>query len=88
MAELPTGTITLLFSDVEGSTALLSRLGDRYGEALLAQRALLRACFAESGGHEMGTEGDGFFGVPAAAPRFRAVWRRSVLFRHLPGRMA
>ena len=67
MAELPTGTITLLFSDVEGSTALLSRLGDRYGEALSAQRALLRACFAESGGHEMGTEGDGFFVVFQAA---------------------
>jgi class 3 adenylate cyclase len=34
MAELPTGTLTLLFSDIEGSTALLRRLGDRYGEAL------------------------------------------------------
>ena len=43
MGELPTGTITMLFSDVEGSTALLSRLGDRYGEALSAQRAIQRA---------------------------------------------
>ena len=43
MGELPTGTVTMLFSDIEGSTALLSRLGDRYGEALSAQRALLRA---------------------------------------------
>ena len=60
MAELPTGTVTLLFSDIEGSTALLRRLGDRYGEALSIQRALLRTCFAEYGGQEMGTEGDSF----------------------------
>ncbi len=63
MGELPTGTITMLFSDVEGSTALLSRLGDRYGEALSAQRAIQRALFGEFGGHEMGTEGDSFFVV-------------------------
>jgi predicted ATPase/class 3 adenylate cyclase len=67
MGELPTGTITMLFSDVEGSTALLSRLGDRYGEALSAQRAIQRAAFAEFGGHEMGTEGDSFFAVFASA---------------------
>jgi predicted ATPase/class 3 adenylate cyclase len=53
----------MLFSDVEGSTALLSRLGDRYGEALSAQRSIQRAAFAEFGGHEMGTEGDSFFVV-------------------------
>jgi len=63
MAELPTGTLTLLFSDIEGSTALLRRLGDRYGEALSIQRALLRTCFAEYGGQEMGTEGDSFYVV-------------------------
>jgi class 3 adenylate cyclase len=63
MAELPTGTLTLLFSDIEGSTALLRRLGDRYGEALSVQRALLRVCFAEYHGREMGTEGDSFFVV-------------------------
>jgi predicted ATPase/class 3 adenylate cyclase len=63
MGELPTGTLTMLFTDIEGSTALVSRLGDRYGEALSAQRALLRACFAEFRGHEMGTEGDSFFVV-------------------------
>jgi predicted ATPase/class 3 adenylate cyclase len=67
MGELPTGTITMLFSDVEGSTALLSRLGDRYGEALSAQRAIQRAAFAEFGGHEMGTEGDSFFAVFSSA---------------------
>jgi class 3 adenylate cyclase len=67
MAELPAGTITMLFSDIEGSTALLHRLGDRYGEALSAQRALLRSAFADFGGREMGTEGDSFFVVFASA---------------------
>ena len=61
------GTITMLFSDVEGSTALLSRLGDRYGEALSAQRAILRGLFCQFGGHEMGTEGDSFFVVFSSA---------------------
>ena len=51
----------MLFTDIEGSTALVSRLGNRYGEALSAQRVLLRACFAEFRGREMGTAGDSFF---------------------------
>jgi class 3 adenylate cyclase len=53
----------MLFSDIEGSTMLLNDLGDRYGEALSAQRALLRAAFSSCGGREMGTEGDSFFVV-------------------------
>ena len=67
MRELPTGTITMLFSDIEGSTVLLRGLGDRYGEALSAQRALLRAAFSSFGGQEMGTEGDSFFVVFGSA---------------------
>ena len=67
MGELPTGTITMLFSDIEGSTVLLRGLGDRYGEALSAQRALLRAAFSSFGGQEMGTEGDSFFVVFGSA---------------------
>jgi predicted ATPase/class 3 adenylate cyclase len=67
VGELPTGTITMLFSDIEGSTALLSRLGDRYGEALSDHRALLRAAFAAWHGREMGTEGDSFFVVFVSA---------------------
>ena len=63
MGELPTGTVTLLFSDIEGSTALLARLGERYGEALSAQRALVRAAVSACRGLEMGTEGDSFFVV-------------------------
>ena len=68
MGELPAGTITMLFSDIEGSTALLGRLGgDRYGEALSAQRELLRAAIAAWHGREMGTEGDSFFVVFGSA---------------------
>jgi class 3 adenylate cyclase/tetratricopeptide (TPR) repeat protein len=67
MGELPAGTITMLFSDIEGSTALLRRLGDRYADALSAQRSLLRAAFADCGGQEMGTEGDSFFVVFGSA---------------------
>ncbi len=63
VADLPTGTVTMLFSDIEGSTALVRRLGDRYGEALSEQRALLRAAFRSFGGRELGTEGDSFFVV-------------------------
>jgi predicted ATPase/class 3 adenylate cyclase len=66
-AELPAGTVTLLFSDIEESTVLLRRLGERYGEALSAQRALLRAAFGSFGGRELGTEGDSFFVVFASA---------------------
>ena len=62
-SQLPSGTITMLFSDIEGSTALLNRLGDRYAEVLSAQRALLRAAFSACHGREMGTEGDSFFTV-------------------------
>ena len=63
VAELPTGTLTMLFSDIEGSTVLVRRLGERYGEALSAQRALLRAAFRSFGGRELSTEGDSFFVV-------------------------
>jgi predicted ATPase/class 3 adenylate cyclase len=53
----------MLFSDIERATALLNRLGNRYGEALSAQRAVLRAALSDYGGQEMGTEGDSFFVV-------------------------
>jgi predicted ATPase/class 3 adenylate cyclase len=60
---LPTGTLTLLFSDIEGSTSLLSQLGERYAEVLSTQRSILRAAFEQWRGREMGTEGDSFFVV-------------------------
>jgi predicted ATPase/class 3 adenylate cyclase len=61
MAELPSGTVTFLFSDVEGSTRLLTRLRGRYAEVLGEHQRLLRAAFVEHGGREVHTEGDGFF---------------------------
>jgi predicted ATPase/class 3 adenylate cyclase len=60
--------VALLFSDIEGSTVLLGRLGPAYVEALDAQRRLLRRAWATHGGTELGTEGDSFFVVfPTAA---------------------
>jgi class 3 adenylate cyclase len=67
---MPTGTVSLLFSDIEGSTVLLSRLGSVYGEVLSRQREVLRAAWAAHGGTEMGTEGDSFF-VAFRLPRRR-----------------
>ena len=67
MSPLPTGTLTLLFSDIEGSTSLLNGLGSRWGEALSAQRRILRAAFEAHRGREMGTEGDSFFVVFTSA---------------------
>ncbi len=63
MRVLPTGTLSLLFSDMEGSTRLLARLGSSYAEVLGAQRAALRTAWASYDGIEMGTEGDSFFVV-------------------------
>jgi class 3 adenylate cyclase len=60
--ELPVGTVTFLFTDIEGSTQLLKRLGgDRYSEALADHQQILRELFAEGGGHEIDTQGDSFF---------------------------
>src|ERR671931_2021355 len=55
MAELPSGTVTFLFSDVEGSTRLLTRLRGRYGEVLAEHQRLLRAAFDEHHGPEVHT---------------------------------
>jgi DNA-binding NarL/FixJ family response regulator/class 3 adenylate cyclase len=61
MAELPTGTVTFLFSDIEGSTALLRQLRDRYGHVLGEHQQLLRTAFLDAGGSEIDTQGDSFF---------------------------
>jgi predicted ATPase/class 3 adenylate cyclase len=58
---LPTGTVSLLFTDIEGSTRLLQALGDRYGEALSEHRRLLRTAFEEHHGCEVDTQGDAIF---------------------------
>jgi predicted ATPase/class 3 adenylate cyclase len=61
MAEPPSGTVTLLFSDIEGSTRLLQRTGDAYAGLLAEHRGLLREAFARHDGFELDSEGDAFF---------------------------
>jgi predicted ATPase/class 3 adenylate cyclase len=61
--QLPTGTLTLLFTDIEGSTHLLQQLGNQYAEMLRECRRLLRAAFQERHGYEVDTQGDAFFVV-------------------------
>ncbi len=61
MLDLPTGTLTLLFTDIEGSTHLLQQLGEHYAGVLSECRHLLRAAFHEHRGHEVDTQGDAFF---------------------------
>ena len=63
MTEFPTGTVTFLFTDIEGSTRLERRLRDRYGGALAEHRRLLREAFSVHGGHEVDTQGDSLFYV-------------------------
>jgi class 3 adenylate cyclase/DNA-binding CsgD family transcriptional regulator len=61
---LPTGTVTFLFTDIEGSTQLLKSLGrDRYSEVLATHNRLLRSIFSERNGLEIDTKGDSFFVV-------------------------
>ena len=61
MRALPGGTVTLLFTDIEGSTRLLHELGERYADVLAEHRRLLREAFARHGGVEVDTQGDAFF---------------------------
>jgi predicted ATPase/class 3 adenylate cyclase len=69
MAELPAGTVTLLFADIERSTALLQQLGpEKYSAALAEYRRLMQGAVAAHDGTEVGTEGDGFY---AAFPTAR-----------------
>lgn len=70
---LPTGTVTFLFTDIEGSTQLLKRLRGRYGEVLVEQRRILRVAVHEHGGEEVDTQGDSFlFAFPRADGAARA----------------
>jgi adenylate/guanylate cyclase family protein len=69
MRELPTGTVTFVFTDIEGSTRLLHELGaEVYAEALAEHRRLLRQAFAGHGGVEVDTQGDAFFFAFPTAP--------------------
>jgi predicted ATPase/class 3 adenylate cyclase len=85
MTGLPTGTVTFLFTDIEGSTELLQHLGDhRYSEVLAEHQTLLRAVFEERNGREVDTQGDAFL---VAFPRARdavaaAVMAQQALMKH------
>ena len=59
--ELPSGAVTFLFTDIEGSTRLLKQLRERYAEVLAEHHRLLRAAFSAHDGHEIDTQGDAFF---------------------------
>ena len=56
----PVGTVTMLFTDIEGSTALVERLGEAYGDLRADHQRLLRAAFEQHRGHEIDTQGDAF----------------------------
>ncbi len=61
--ELPSGTVTFLFSDIEGSTRLLQQLRDRWGEVVAAHNRIMRQAFETAGGREVDRQGDAFFAV-------------------------
>ena len=61
ITDLPEGTITFLFTDIEGSTQLLSQLRERYAGLLVDQRRIIRKAFTNWGGQEVDTQGDAFF---------------------------
>jgi YVTN family beta-propeller protein len=67
MADLPSGAVTFLFTDIEASTRLLKQLRDRYVQVLSEHQRLLRGAFAAHGGHEIDTQGDSFFVAFASA---------------------
>src|SRR3989304_9250469 len=67
--DLPRGTVTFLFTDIEGSTRLLDELGPQaYAAALAEHRRILRDAFARHGGVEVDTQGDAFFVAFPTAP--------------------
>ena len=67
MREYPTGIVTFLFTDIEGSTRLLQRLGDAYRQVLEEHHGLIRAAISQAGGVEVSTAGDSFFAVFSTA---------------------
>ncbi|MGQ0548505.1 MAG: adenylate/guanylate cyclase domain-containing protein [Armatimonadota bacterium] len=67
-ASLPIGTVTFLFTDIEGSTRLVQELGDRHPDILESHRRILRSATAEQKGYEFETQGDGLFVVQQMGP--------------------
>ena len=85
---LPTGSVTFIYTDIEGSTSLLQHLGDqRYAAVLLEHHEILRAAFEAGGGHEVHTQGDSFliaFGSAHDAIATAAAAQRAVTAHHWP----
>jgi len=87
-AELPKGTVTFLFTDVEGSTKLLHELGaERYAETLAEHRRVLRQAFEQEGGVEVDTQGDSFFVAFPTAPGALEAARRAQSGLSIPVRI-
>jgi len=85
---LPGGTVTFLFTDIEGSTRLLQELGDDYAQVVADHRRLLREVFQSAGGSEVDTQGDAFFySFPRARDAVRAAvdGQRSLAEHEWPG---
>ena len=89
VASLPRGRVTFLMSDVEGSTALLRALGDRYARVLREIRALLRAAVRDAGGREVDARADEYFAAfkrPAQALGAAVSIQRAFVARNWPDR--
>jgi predicted ATPase/class 3 adenylate cyclase len=87
MAELPTGTVTFLFTDIEGSTRLVQELADGYPAVRDQYAAIVRRAIATGGGEEVSTEGDSFFVVfisPTNAVRTAAEIQRALAAHRWP----
>ena len=76
MPELPSGTVTFLFTDIEGSTRLLEEHGDAFASLLEEHRRVLREAFTRRGGVEVDTQGDAFFVAFGRASDALAAGRR------------
>jgi class 3 adenylate cyclase len=88
IAKLPRGTVTLLLTDIEGSTALLRQLGDAYAALLRDTRALIRKSVRDAGGHEVDARADEFFAAfrqPSAAIDAAVGIQRALRKREWPG---
>jgi predicted ATPase len=85
---LPSGTVTFLFTDVEGSTKLLHELGaEAYAEVLARHHRVLREAIGQGGGVEVGTEGDAFFVAFPTAPGALQAARAAQSALSIPVRM-
>ncbi|MFN2589539.1 MAG: adenylate/guanylate cyclase domain-containing protein [Actinomycetota bacterium] len=87
VSSLPRGDVTFLFTDIEDSTALVRKLGDRYAGLLDAVRGIIRKAVRSAGGHEVDARADEFFaafGTPAAAVHAAVAMQRELATRTWP----